>query len=81
MTSINRSVSATDTRAAALARSLEPDQRQRHDRRQHREAAVERVGDLAFDIPVRLARFGGDGVEQRRSAAGRPLIRGTGNRA
>ena len=82
MTSMNRSVSATDAPIAALALLLEPDQHQCRDRCQHGEPAVERVGDGAFDIPVRLARFGGDRVEQRGAALRRrPLIRGTGNPA
>ena len=70
MTSMKRSVSATDAALPRLAVALQPDEHQRGDRRQHREPAVERVRDLAFDIPVRPPRFGGQRVEQRRAARG-----------
>ena len=65
---MNRSVSATEAALPASPVALEPDQRQRGDRRQHGEPAVERVGDFAFDIPVRPPRLGGQRVEQRGAA-------------
>ena len=43
---MNRSVSATDAALPSVAALLEPDQRQRRERGQHREAAVERIRHL-----------------------------------
>ena len=44
---------------------LEPDKDKCNDGRQHGEPAIDRVRHFAFDIPVRLARFGSDRREQR----------------
>ena len=67
--SMKRSVSAGDSAFAGLVVRLQPHGDQRADRRQHREAAVDRVGHAALDIPVRLARLGDRAIEQRLAAA------------
>ena len=82
MTSMNRSVSATDRRSPSSAFAFQPDDRERSDGREHREPAVERVRHLALDIPMRppgLARSPHRTVRSR--SAARPLIPGTGNPA
>ena len=54
-----------------VAAALQPNGRQRDDGRKHREAAVDRVRHLTFDIPVRLPRFADQRIEQRAAAARR----------
>ena len=59
------SVSATDPRTRRFAAVLEPQDRQRDQAGEHREAPVERVGHRALDIPGRAARLGHQrGVER-----------------
>ena len=72
MSSMKSSVSSTDCRFGRLAFRLQPEQDQREDRRDHVEAAVDRVGHLALAIPGR------DRARRRRSrrrAAAAPRAR------
>ena len=68
ITSMNRSVSATDPALAGIAERSSRTSASADDRRQHREPAVERVRHLAGDIPGQLPGLRGDRVEQLRAA-------------
>jgi hypothetical protein len=49
---------------ALLAGLLQPQEHQRRDRCQHREAAVDRIRHGALYVPMRLASLGSDRAEQ-----------------
>ncbi len=53
-----------DARARLFGILVDPVQDKREDQADHVEAPVERVGDAALAIPVRLPRGGDDGVPQ-----------------
>src|SRR4051812_42808108 len=53
-----------DRRAIGTAsKLLDSNERERCEGRKHREPAVDRVANAAFDIPVAFARFGGERSE------------------
>ena len=68
MTSMKRSVSATDKALPAIAELLKPDHHQGDDGREHCKAAVDRIRDFTLDIPMPPASLTGDRVEQGRAA-------------